>query len=51
MSETNVATKYKVAEMAENLIGSEIIKLGGEIRDLIAKGNKIYNFTIGDFDP
>ena len=37
--------------MAENLIGSEIIKLGGEIRDLIAKGNKIYNFTIGDFDP
>lgn len=51
MSETNIATKYKVAEMAENLIGSEIIKLGGEIRDLIAKGNKIYNFTIGDFDP
>lgn len=37
--------------MAENLIGSEIIKLGGEIRELIAKGNKIYNFTIGDFDP
>ncbi len=37
--------------MAENLIGSEIIKLGGEIRDLIAKGNKIFNFTIGDFDP
>jgi aspartate aminotransferase len=51
VSEINVATKYKVAEMAENLIGSEIIKLGGEIRDLIAKGNKIYNFTIGDFDP
>ena len=51
MSEINVATKYKVAEMAENLIGSEIIKLGGEIRELIAKGNKIYNFTIGDFDP
>jgi aspartate aminotransferase len=41
----------KVSDMAENLIGSEIIKLGGEIRDLIAKGNKIYNFTIGDFDP
>jgi len=41
----------RVAEMAENLMGSEIIKLGGEIRDLMAKGNKIYNFTIGDFDP
>jgi len=37
--------------MAENLIGSEIIKLAGEIRELMAKGEKIYNFTIGDFDP
>lgn len=37
--------------MAENLIGSEIIKLAGEIRELIAKGEKVYNYTIGDFDP
>ena len=37
--------------MAENLIGSEIIKLSGEVRALIAKGERIYNFTIGDFDP
>ncbi|MBL0315332.1 MAG: aminotransferase class I/II-fold pyridoxal phosphate-dependent enzyme [Flavobacteriales bacterium] len=37
--------------MAENLIGSEIIKLAGEIRQLMAQGEKIYNFTIGDFDP
>ena len=51
MNETSVQTPTKVSEMAENLIGSEIIKLGGEIRELIAKGNKIYNFTIGDFDP
>ena len=42
---------YPVSEMAENLIGSEIIRLGGEIRERIAKGNKVYNFTIGDFDP
>jgi aspartate aminotransferase len=41
----------QVSEMAENLIGSEIIKLAGEINDMIAKGKKIYNFTIGDFDP
>ena len=51
MSETRTVANARVAEMAENLIGSEIIKLGGEIRDLIAKGNQIYNFTIGDFDP
>jgi aspartate aminotransferase len=37
--------------MAENLIGSEIIKLAGEVRELIAKGEKVYNYTIGDFDP
>ncbi|MFM7730443.1 MAG: pyridoxal phosphate-dependent aminotransferase [Flavobacteriales bacterium] len=40
----------KVSEMAENLIGSEIIKLAGEIREKIAQGQRIYNYTIGDFD-
>ncbi|HAP00984.1 MAG TPA: aminotransferase [Bacteroidetes bacterium] len=37
--------------MAENLIGSEIIKLGGEINERIRRGEKIFNYTIGDFDP
>lgn len=37
--------------MAENLKGSEIIKLAGEIKEKISKGETIYNFTIGDFDP
>lgn len=37
--------------MAENLVGSEIIKLAGEIKALIAKGEQIDNFTIGDFNP
>lgn len=41
----------KVSEMAEALVGSEIIKLASEIKELEAKGDKIYNFTIGDFDP
>jgi aspartate aminotransferase len=39
------------SKMAENLIGSEIIRLAGEINEKIKKGEKIYNFTIGDFDP
>jgi aspartate aminotransferase len=53
MSNTSatISPEMKVSRMAENLIGSEIIKLAGEIRELIAKGEKIYNFTIGDFDP
>ena len=41
----------KVSKMAENLIGSEIIKLAGEIKAKIAQGEHIYNFTIGDFNP
>ncbi len=43
--------QFPVSEMAENLIGSEIIKLGNEIRERVSRGETIYNFTIGDFDP
>jgi aspartate aminotransferase len=41
----------KLSGLAETLIGSEIVKLGGEIRERIRKGERIYNFTVGDFDP
>lgn len=40
-----------LSDMAESLKGSEIIKLAGEIKEKIAQGETIYNFTIGDFDP
>ena len=36
---------------AAHLIGSEIIKLAGEINALKAQGKDILNLTIGDFDP
>lgn len=41
----------RVSEMAENLVGSEIIKLAGEVKEKIKNGEKIYNLTIGDFNP
>jgi aspartate aminotransferase len=41
----------KLSHLSETLIGSEIVKLGGEIRDRIRHGEHIYNFTVGDFDP
>ncbi len=41
----------KLSHLSETLIGSEIVKLGGEIREKIRNGEKIYNFTVGDFDP
>lgn len=43
-------TSLQVSEMAENLVGSEIIKLAGEIKALITEGRDIHNFTIGDFN-
>lgn len=42
---------FPVSQMAEQLIGSEIIKLANEVNELIKKGEKIANLTIGDFDP
>ena len=32
-------------------MASEIVKLGGDIREKMRAGEKIYNFTVGDFDP
>jgi aspartate aminotransferase len=40
-----------VSLLASELRASEIIKLAGEIKAKIAAGSKIYNYTIGDFDP
>jgi len=41
----------KLSHLSETLIGSEIVKLGGEIKEKIRQGARIYNFTVGDFDP
>ena len=51
MSQVASARKLIVSEMAETLIGSEIIKLAAEVNEKIKKCEKIFNFTIGDFDP
>ncbi len=40
-----------VSNLAQNLHGSEIIKIAGEINELKKKGEQIANLTIGDFDP
>lgn len=40
-----------LSHLSETLIGSEIINLAADIREKIAQGQKIYNYTIGDFDP
>jgi aspartate aminotransferase len=39
-----------ISELAQNLRGSEIIKIAGEINELKRQGQNIANLTIGDFD-
>jgi len=49
---TSLQTRHlKVSKLAENIIGSEIIKLAAEVNEKIKQGEKIYNMTIGDFNP
>ena len=43
-------TEPRLSILSQTLIGSEIVKLGGIIKDKISKGEHIYNYTIGDFD-
>lgn len=40
-----------ISTMARNLIGSEILKIAGEIRAMVAQGARILNLTVGDFSP
>ncbi|MDB5030655.1 aminotransferase class I/II-fold pyridoxal phosphate-dependent enzyme [Mucilaginibacter sp.] len=40
----------KVSALAENLSGSEIIRIAGEINELKRQGQNIANLTIGDYD-
>jgi len=37
--------------LTEGLIGSPILKIAGEVRELIAKGEQVCNLTVGDFAP
>lgn len=41
----------RVSGMAAGIVGSEILKIAADIRALVAKGQKICNLTVGDFDP
>ena len=43
-------SKIKLSHLAETLQGSEIVRLGATIKEKIKQGEKIYNYTIGDFD-
>ncbi len=41
----------RMSEMADGLVGSEILRIAGEIRAMLRAGKSICNLTVGDFDP
>lgn len=41
----------KLSALADSLVGSEIVRLGNAISERVKKGEQIYNYTIGDFNP
>ncbi len=41
----------RVSTMASRLIGSEVLRIAGEIRALVAAGRKVCDLTVGDFSP
>src|SRR5262252_6013672 len=40
-----------LSALARGVVGSEILRIAGEIRALKAKGAAVCNLTVGDFDP
>jgi len=41
----------RASKYAESIEGSTILKIAGDIRDMIARGEKVLNLTVGDFHP
>jgi aspartate aminotransferase len=44
-------TSDQGSRMASKLVGSEILKIAGDIRAMVAQGKTICNLTVGDFSP
>lgn len=43
-------SNVRFSRLAETLKASEIVRLGATIKEKMKQGEKIYNYTIGDFD-
>lgn len=44
-------TDHSLSKLAQGLTGSEVLKIAGEVRALIASGRSVANLTVGDFSP
>jgi aspartate aminotransferase len=44
-------TDRSLSTLARGLTGSEVLKIAGEVRALVASGRAVTNLTVGDFSP
>lgn len=44
-------TSRSLSKLSQGLVGSEVLRIAGEVRAAIAAGRTICNLTVGDFDP
>jgi aspartate aminotransferase len=44
-------TDRSLSRLAQGLVGSEVLRIAGEVRATIAAGREVCNLTVGDFDP
>jgi aspartate aminotransferase len=51
MSVLAQVTDLSLSSLAQGLIGSEVLKIAGEVRALVASGRSVTNLTVGDFSP
>lgn len=49
--ENAVAGGARISRMVDTLTGSEILRISGEIRALVAAGRPVCDLTVGDFSP
>ncbi len=47
----NQVTDLSLSRLAQGLTGSEVLKIAGEVRALVASGRSVANLTVGDFSP
>lgn len=45
------APREGLSELVTTLVGSEILRIAGEVRELVSKGFPVLNLTVGDFSP
>jgi aspartate aminotransferase len=44
-------TARSLSRLAQGMVGSEVLRISGEVRAVVASGREVLNLTVGDFDP